>query len=127
MFEQMLTFPDDRKDVLEMCLAAPSTGDYKPIDLPGLKADSAMVASTISNQSSRTSSRKHVPGRAGGGWESSSEEEELSSDKMTVSVDEIAQEACEESEDETERCEELESFLNRPQIDPESLNFCCQR
>ena len=80
MVEQFLTFPDERKEVLEMCLATPSTGDYKPIDLPSLETSALdpMMMSSYSNSVNpmltSVSVRKHVPGKAGGGWESDDED-----------------------------------------------------
>jgi len=131
MVESMMTsFPvasiDERKEVLEMCLAAPSTGDYQPIQMPGLKKDNEeMMMSSImvmnnSGSGKRTATvRHHVPGKAGGGWESSSSgnEDEDDNEKPEVacfrtsapapvpdtscpdpeSVDEIGQEAREQT------------------------------
>jgi len=107
MVESMLTFPDERREVLEMCLAAPPTGNYTPVDLPALNLpadDGLMVGSIMSLQAGSASAgelRKHVPGRAGGGWESDDDEEEPSSrnsnqeEETSLSVDEVALEACE--------------------------------
>ena len=84
MVEQFLTFPDERKEVLEMCLATPSTGDYKPIDLPSLETPALdpMMMSSYSNSVNpmltSVSVRKHVPGKAGGGWESDDEDDSVS-------------------------------------------------
>lgn len=103
MVEQFLTFPDERKEVLEMCLATPSTGDYKPIDLPSLETSALdpMMMSSYSNSVNpmltSVSVRKHVPGKAGGGWESDDEDnccpDGVASDG--ISVDEVGLEACE--------------------------------
>ena len=79
--EKAITIPDERKEVMEMCLASPSTGDFKPISLLGLQSSSD---SYHSNSSSMNVSRfgefpptsgsgrvgqKHIAGKAGGGWE----------------------------------------------------------
>ena len=89
--EKAITIPDERKEVMEMCLASPSTGDFKPVSLPGIQLSSQSPHSNsnsmhVSNFGGFTSSsgsgrsgQKHIPGRAGGGWEDDTQD-----DKYTV-------------------------------------------
>ena len=71
--------PSDGKDVvMKMCLSS-STGDYEPVDLPAtIRPDSARgTLPQAQARSPRASAPKpHVPGKAGGGWESSDSDEE---------------------------------------------------
>lgn len=85
MIESALTVPDQKKEVLELCLASPSTGDFKPIDLPALQDPAEALRGRGGGAPSLTSSltssttlnvRKHVPGRAGGGWDSDQEDDD---------------------------------------------------
>ena len=81
LIEKAITIPDERKEVMEMCLASPPTGDFKPISLPGVHSTTDTFNSTSSSMlitnsgAFRNSSevirvgQKHMPGRAGGGWE----------------------------------------------------------
>ena len=81
LIEKAITIPDERKEVMEMCLASPSTGDFQPINLPGFQAKdsyrlpsaSMHLSTTGAFQSSpmHTTSKgqKHRPGKAGGGWD----------------------------------------------------------
>ena len=78
---QAITIPDERKEVMEMCLASPPTGDFKPITLPSItpKRDptafyppSKSVRNSLSSPNSSgltRSGQKHKVGRAGGGWD----------------------------------------------------------
>ena len=87
LIEKAITIPDERKEVMEMCLASPSTGDFKPINLSGIQApkDSFrspsnsmhMSSSSIFNPAPLQASsigQKHRPGKAGGGWEDDAED-----------------------------------------------------
>ena len=81
LIERAITIPDERKEVMEMCLASPSTGDFQPINLPGIQAKDSYGAPNISMHISTTGAfqqsplhsstigQKHRPGKAGGGWE----------------------------------------------------------
>lgn len=96
-WESFLTVTDEKKEVLDMCLAPGPTGDYRPVDLPSLKGES-MTSSSMSSLT-RSTFRKHVPGRAGGGWESSDEDLEdktvatAAAPSSRLRVDEVATEA----------------------------------
>ena len=81
LIEKAITIPDERKEVMEMCLASPSTGDFQPINLPGIQSKDSYGAPNISMHISTTGAfqqsplhsstigQKHRPGKAGGGWE----------------------------------------------------------
>ena len=81
LIERAITIPDERKEVMEMCLASPSTGDFQPINLPGIQPKDSYGAQNMSMHISTTGAfqqsplhsstigQKHRPGKAGGGWE----------------------------------------------------------
>ena len=81
LIEKAITIPDERKEVMEMCLASPSTGDFQPINLPGFQAKDSYRSPSASMHLSTTGAfqsspihttskgQKHRPGKAGGGWE----------------------------------------------------------
>ena len=81
LIEKAITIPDERKEVMEMCLASPPTGDFKPISLPGVHSNTdafnsasspTLITNSVVFRNSSEVSRvgqKHRPGRAGGGWE----------------------------------------------------------
>ena len=80
MIEQTLLNPtSDKQEVMTMCLTS-TKGDYQPI--------SVQIPSQTTSQPKAAPSKRplkvvpdrvkaHVPGRAGGGWESSEDEEEV--------------------------------------------------
>ena len=81
LIEKAITIPDERKEVMEMCLASPSTGDFQPINLPGIQTKDSYRSPSSSLHTSTTGAfqpsplhtnligQKHRPGKAGGGWE----------------------------------------------------------
>ena len=87
LIEKAITIPDEKKEVMEMCLASPETGDFKPISLPTLYPK--MDPITPSNSPLHTGGfgsfraspqvgqvgQKHIPGKAGGGWEDDEEDQ----------------------------------------------------
>ena len=101
LIEKAITIPDERKEVMEMCLASPSTGDFKPISLSGLHSNSnsyhsnssSMHMSSISTlrPSSEVSriGQKHRPGRAGGGWEEDIEDNQQPVDYIETRMSEF--------------------------------------
>ena len=130
MVEQMLSFPDERREVLELCLAAPSTGEYQPVDLPALKTPHCDPSVTPRVASSIPT---HVPGKAGGGWESDSDSGDVS---HADEIDEVALEACEgqtpppasASRKSSVEILVLDGFLRRPgNVDLVSVEACFQR
>ena len=87
LIEKAITIPDERKEVMEMCLASPSTGDFQPINLSGIQAAKDSYRSPTNSMNISTSGafnlsplqascigQKHRPGKAGGGWEDDSED-----------------------------------------------------
>ena len=85
LIEKAITIPDERKEVMEMCLASPSIGDFKPINLSGVSSNSGAFDSYDSSPFAANSvnvrnptgivqvGKKHRPGKAGGGWEDDTE------------------------------------------------------
>ena len=76
-----MTIPDKRTEVLNMCLATSPTGEYQPVSVPTMMMNISTSSNTLKmSQISLTSStlvtgKKHTPGKAGGGWDSSDDEE----------------------------------------------------
>lgn len=73
IIDKTMNAPDERAEVLKMCLTNSSTGDYQPVTVP--MNTSTMKMSQMSISSSIVTGKKHVPGKAGGGWESSDDDE----------------------------------------------------
>ncbi len=77
LWDKAVNIPDEKAEVLKSCLANPDVGEYKPVVV---SPESVMSTSRIMSKSATPSTmatsttRKHVPGKAGGGWESSDEE-----------------------------------------------------
>ena len=97
-----MTIPDKRTEVLNMCLATSPTGEYQPVSVPTMMMNISTSSNSLKmSQISLTSStlvtgKKHTPGKAGGGWDSSDDEEKSSEphnlshgslDQSTISVD----------------------------------------
>ena len=67
---------------MKMCLAASDTGEYQPVTVEMGASKMPVSMMSVSQRSKRSlgasviSGKKHVPGRAGGGWESSDDENE---------------------------------------------------
>ena len=73
-----MTIPDKRTEVLNMCLATSPTGEYQPVSVPmmNVSTTTTLKMSQISLTSSTlVTGKKHTPGKAGGGWDSSDDEE----------------------------------------------------
>ena len=61
-----------------MCLATSPTGEYQPVSVPmmNVSTTTTLKMSQISLTSSTlVTGKKHTPGKAGGGWDSSDDEE----------------------------------------------------
>jgi hypothetical protein len=77
--ERALSPNDQRAEVMKMCLSS-STGDYEPVKMddemefiPGATlADSRIHKSKPISNPGSVQVKPRVPGKAGGGWESSS-------------------------------------------------------
>ena len=77
MLENAISPPDGKDVVMKMCLAS-STGDYEPIDVPLPDITTTSSTSFLPRKQKTGSSsipKQHVPGKAGGGWESSDDSE----------------------------------------------------
>ena len=78
--DKTVNFQDQREEVLKMCLAPSSVGEYQSVQMStsisstSLKT-SIMKASQSTLSASVITGKKHVPGKAGGGWNSSEDEE----------------------------------------------------
>ncbi|TRY68253.1 hypothetical protein TCAL_07672 [Tigriopus californicus] len=73
--ENALTSPDERAEVMAMCLKS-DPGGYTPVSLTtSLSSESDPPQRQVLGLV--TPVRTHIPGRAGGGWESSDEDEVL--------------------------------------------------
>jgi len=70
VLESVINLPDPKQQILDLCLED-STGNYEAIHLPEVTSLPNKINRTV-----RDKPKAHVPGRAGGGWEDSSDEEE---------------------------------------------------
>ena len=102
----MSSASSDGKDVvMKMCLSS-STGDYEPVDLPpALSGEAGTSGIQQQQQRAKTarSPKQHVPGKAGGGWESSDSE-----DERKEQMDYIAKLSLQSSMDKKEEQEETQ-------------------
>ena len=80
IIDKAMNVPDERAEVLKSCLINSPTGDYEPVSIS--MTASSMKMSQMSLEPVLVG-KKHVPGKAGGGWESSDEE-----DEETTQIDE---------------------------------------
>jgi len=80
IIDKAVNITDQRDEVMKMCLANSEVGDYQPVEVQGQPLTSTMQTSQTMKTSQRSlgtsfmAGKKHVPGRAGGGWESSEDE-----------------------------------------------------
>lgn len=83
LIDKTVNVPDERAQVLKSCLENSAVGDYKPVQ-------SVMMKSTFQQSTPMATSifggKKHTPGKAGGGWASSSSDEELEHELSQVSL-----------------------------------------
>ncbi len=127
--DKTINVPDQRAEVLKMCLAPSNVGDYQPVQAPVMTSSSlaTMRSSHISMSQSVFSGKKHVPGKAGGGWNSSEESENDEDNHLEKDLEQVSLEgsvaikdvmidsACEATEDDDlEEILELKSYLNDP-------------
>ena len=70
VLESVMNLPDPKQQILDLCLED-STGDYEAIHLPEVSIPQNRIKYSVIDKP-----KAHVPGRAGGGWEDSSDEEE---------------------------------------------------
>ena len=81
IIDKAVNITDQRDEVMKMCLATSEVGDYQAVEVQGqplqpstMQASQTMKISQRSLGTSFMAGKKHVPGRAGGGWESSEDE-----------------------------------------------------
>ena len=91
IIDKVTNIPDERAEVLKMCLENSPTGSYEPVPAPALMKSVMLKTSTTSLSSSVIRGKKHKPGKAGGGWESSDEDEigQLSEVSLTSPVKDL--------------------------------------
>ena len=70
-----MTVPDKRTEVLNMCLATSPTGEYQPVSVPMMNVSTLKMSQISLTSSTLVTGKKHTPGKAGGGWDSSDDEE----------------------------------------------------
>ena len=92
IIDKVTTIPDERAQVLKMCLEPSPTGSYEPVQAPMIK--SVMKTSTSGSSVMNSSSfvlkgKKHKPGKIGGGWGSSGEEDD-DQDQLEQSLSEVS-------------------------------------
>jgi len=73
VLESVINLPDPKQQILDLCLED-SPGEYEAIHLPqvGVNQQTPMHVSVGAHKP-----KAHIPGKAGGGWEDSSDEEDL--------------------------------------------------
>jgi hypothetical protein len=76
LIDKAVNSPDERAEVLKLCLENPSVGEFKPVNTQMMSASTVGISQTglMTAASAILTGRKHVPGRPGGGWESSDED-----------------------------------------------------
>ena len=77
MMESVMNLPDPKQEILKLCLEDP-VGDYQPLVLP---CQPVSRPRTVSSPA-----KPHTPGRPGGGWSSSSEDEESALEEFNTSL-----------------------------------------
>ena len=76
IIDKVTNIPDERAEVLKMCLENSPTGAYEPVQPMTKSVMKTSSSSSTMNTSFVLKGKKHKPGKAGGGWGSSEEEEE---------------------------------------------------
>ena len=69
VIESVINLPDPKKQIMDLCLED-STGDYEAIHLPSVGLAQVKQKNVVIDKP-----KTHIPGRAGGGWEDSSDED----------------------------------------------------
>ena len=73
ILERALSPHDQRAEVMKMCLNS-STGEYEPVRVDSEPVNARPISVKSSSKSSSVKVKARVPGKAGGGWESTSSE-----------------------------------------------------
>ena len=82
MLESVVNLPDPKKQIMELCLKE-DVGSYEAVHLPGLPpVEGRRLVGGIPLQE-KEPTKAHTPGRAGGGWEDSSDEEQTRIEEFT--------------------------------------------
>ena len=132
MLESVMNLPDPKQQIMKLCLDDP-VGDYKPLVLPSPPVRAVRAAS-----SSSCLPKPHKPGRAGGGWSSSSEDEEAALEEFRTSLSEDTERGgefkavtqfCNEEDDVTEteshkRLQRCLSDITREEANLQTGLFC---
>lgn len=71
VLESVINLPDPKQQILDLCLED-STGDYEAIHLPEVGQEHKKLRHAHIEKP-----KAHIPGKAGGGWEDSSDDDEL--------------------------------------------------
>ena len=84
MLESVVNLPDPKKQIMELCLKD-DVGSYEAVHLPGLPPVEGRRLVGGIPLLEREPTKAHTPGRAGGGWEDSSDEEQTRIEQFTSS------------------------------------------
>lgn len=128
LIDKTVHIPDEREQVLKSCLAQSAVGDYVPVQAPTMKSSMMMSMKSSKMMTSSTFiGKKHTPGKAGGGWESSDDEDEILSQGLSeVSLESPVIKPAKESDVMIESaCEAFEEDEISPEIQ-ELRHFCSQ-
>ena len=82
MLESVVNLPDPKKQIMELCLKE-DVGNYEAVHLPGLPPVEGRRLVGGVPLSEHQPGKVHTPGRAGGGWEDSSDEEQARIEEFT--------------------------------------------
>ena len=82
MLESVVNLPDPKKQIMELCLKD-DVGSYEAVHLPGLPPVEGRRLVGGVPLLEREPTKAHTPGRAGGGWEDSSDEEQTRIEEFT--------------------------------------------
>jgi len=82
MLESVVNLPDPKKQIMELCLKE-DVGSYEAVHLPGLPPVEGRRLVGGIPLLEKEPTKAHTPGRAGGGWEDSSDEEQTRIEEFT--------------------------------------------
>ena len=88
MLESVVNLPDPKKQIMELCLKD-DVGSYEAVHLPGLPPVEGRRLVGGIPLLEREPAKAHTPGKAGGGWEDSSDEEQTRIEKFTNIAPEV--------------------------------------
>ena len=96
MLESVVNLPDPKKQIMELCLKD-DVGSYEAVHLPGLPPVKGRRLVGGLPLPEKDPPKAHTPGRAGGGWEDSSDEEQTRIEQFTNTSSDVAPEVPRES------------------------------